>query len=511
MPRERTLEVQFPRGGVVRRFAYPEQPPFTTPDAKNVWPTQWVSGREQGGVRPGLASVSGVSSLGTAANWCPAVWYASSALHRGAAIATTSGAWTVESDATDTQQISQTCSSGFQTVAVLNQVLFLADAGATTVYKNLNTAATGSLTTTGWPTTTAGCGIVVAALDRLFAAASPTNPNIVYASAIGNGLDMDTTAALGASKAYATGGSRGVINEAVTSLIPHSSGCLLIGCLDSTYIIRGNLEGGGELDQISSTLGPLMQSAWCQDGQGNTWMFTRDGLYRLSKGCGLDPLESVSRERLPDELVAIDPGGGDTLAMGYDRRFRGIHISAKIDSVESSWFFDMQNANGGFWPCEYGAAVQCFPQVAGLAASSTSVSEVMPIISGTAKQFDRSSTSESIDSYLWLGPFKMGQGNQEGILTAVDAVLAADESGYSTDAGTIAWEIYTGDSPQEAYNSSAAFTGTSWSTDALNFTQNPCVTGNAFYIKLIDSSNSRWTVPDEITLTINSTGRRLVG
>ena len=53
MGKRKTISVHFPVGGVNRRKAFREQPPFTAPDALNVRPDS-ANGRERGGTRPGL-------------------------------------------------------------------------------------------------------------------------------------------------------------------------------------------------------------------------------------------------------------------------------------------------------------------------------------------------------------------------------------------------------------------------------------------------------------------------
>lgn len=48
------LELQFPAGGLLKRYSYQQQPPFTTPSCNNVRPTETLEGRQRGGSRPGL-------------------------------------------------------------------------------------------------------------------------------------------------------------------------------------------------------------------------------------------------------------------------------------------------------------------------------------------------------------------------------------------------------------------------------------------------------------------------
>ena len=50
----RTLELEFPLGGLDRRLAHPKQRPYTTPYATNVRPEGTFEKRLRGGSRPGL-------------------------------------------------------------------------------------------------------------------------------------------------------------------------------------------------------------------------------------------------------------------------------------------------------------------------------------------------------------------------------------------------------------------------------------------------------------------------
>jgi len=54
MPKKRTLTLRWPAGGLNRRRAFREQPPFSTPDCLNVRPDGTIRERERGGSRPGL-------------------------------------------------------------------------------------------------------------------------------------------------------------------------------------------------------------------------------------------------------------------------------------------------------------------------------------------------------------------------------------------------------------------------------------------------------------------------
>lgn len=54
MPKKRRLRIAFPLGGLDRKRAYRQSPPYSTPDALNVGPVGTLESRERGGSRPGL-------------------------------------------------------------------------------------------------------------------------------------------------------------------------------------------------------------------------------------------------------------------------------------------------------------------------------------------------------------------------------------------------------------------------------------------------------------------------
>lgn len=63
----RAMHLRFPGGGLHRQYAEIQQPPFTAPDALNVWPVGAMEYRRRGGSRPGLAKWS-EDQLGTVGN-----------------------------------------------------------------------------------------------------------------------------------------------------------------------------------------------------------------------------------------------------------------------------------------------------------------------------------------------------------------------------------------------------------------------------------------------------------
>jgi hypothetical protein len=499
MDKQRSLSLRFPVGGVVRRAAFEAQAPFTTPDALNVWPTQWESGRERGGSRPGLTATGG--NLGnTPYNWCTATWAVTGGGVRREIAVTHAGGTSVSNGAgVWSTHISTAPGSPISSCAVFDGYLFQARSGGTLLHNKLtNSAGAGSTITPDAGTVPTKCGLVVAWGDRLILAGNYDDPYGVYGSRVGvNGWKDWDYSAVDQSAAWSlTGPEGGLISDPVTSLIPHNRDCLLIGCTDSLYVLRGSPTAGGQAYVLSYEVGPLTQSAWCRTGNDYVMMLTRDGLYSMAPGCG-DPPVSVSREKLPAELSSITPESNDHVALGYDHRWRGIHIYVAPNSGSPSyWFYDLQS--GGFWPMSFGVGLRLCPSLRRAATSTKSA--ILPIAStGALYQFDVDST-ESFQSYYVVGPVKLGGAHGSGNVMELRAVLAEDSD-------PVSWGIRTGMSPQEAYAAPESFTGRDWSVPGLNPAQHPRVGGNAAYVMLEGSGSQRISV-DELTMLTRETGRR---
>lgn len=67
MPGAKAISLEFPSGGLNRRWPFQKQPPFTTPDCLNVWPTNVGNRRRTGGSRPGTVKAF-ATQLGSGAD-----------------------------------------------------------------------------------------------------------------------------------------------------------------------------------------------------------------------------------------------------------------------------------------------------------------------------------------------------------------------------------------------------------------------------------------------------------
>ena len=321
---KKILPVYWPSAGIVRRHAYSRQAPYSTPDSENCWPdsagvpsaaTQSDYIRERGGSRPGLARAMAAQLGGGAPirGLNTIQFIASDQLNRRL-VAISNGAMWMEDSTGAMASIGGTFNSQKQIqMAERNQILYIADhsdvaATSSTTNQPKKLAPTGP-TISNWTasdgTIPYGSIALVNWRDRAVFAGGTTSPFGVFASRQGDFEDWDysetdTGAAWALNLADA-----GQMGDSVMALVPHSDDCLVIFCSTSTWIMRGDPGFGGTVDNISRHIGCLGPNAWAITPKGLIVWMSADGFYKMPGGCAAttDGIESVSRERMPEELV----------------------------------------------------------------------------------------------------------------------------------------------------------------------------------------------------------------
>ncbi len=518
MPRLRTIALRFPAGGLDRRHAYASQAPYTVADCNNFWPTDWGTGRERGATRPGLTATG--ASLGAGAgvpyNWVEAVWVDTDASpdtpKRGVAVTTATGTYITVDGVTWVEHITTNPGTAFSCPAVYLQTLFQARYGDTTLYRNLDGSA-GAGTALGshpqiaidsLPPPPTDCGIVCAHGDALWLAGSRTNAQTVYRSRQGAFWDFDTSAVDPGASWNSSGPEGGIIGKNVTALLSHGNECLLVGCISSLYTILGNPKANGRTKVLSNYVGPLMQSAWCKGPDDRTYMMTGDGLFRIDSACASYPY-SISGEQLPAELRNISPGAGDFCSIGYDRKFRGVHIYVDYASGgDVHFFYNLQEdrigepPKGGFWPMSFASTLRLCPHLD--SAQTSTKSALLPInATGTVYQFDTAS-AEAIDSYLDYGAIKLAPDGREGVLYSVQGAI-------SENSGDVAISGRYGHTPTEAFAATGESIGTMTRSSAVTMNHKMYAKrrGAACYLRIEDVSQSKIGV-EELLLTVGDGG-----
>lgn len=512
------IVLAFPVGGIVRLNGYEAQSPDTCYDAINVRPIDSIGGRMRGGGRPGMEKVfsqttgSEIWMLNTCRyyedqhNKSKLIWssngqiymenehgngynliISASTLSRFNPISSQersgklyiansgrspSGDWvTIGNSATGGghvnlaprtlgtwgraiqpeyrgDAISRSTSTEIATRLAYDGAPLIFDPAAGTLTTMVATAGTE-------PT---GCSIIALYRDRLVFAGDYLNPQQWYMSAMSDPLDYDYGVE-GATAAVSGATSRaGVIADPVTAIAPHSDLCMIMASRTTLWIMRGD-PVSGTLDNISYDIGIISQGAWCHTADGWMCFLSADGVYVIPNQCGQSSPERLSRAKIPEELLDIDPTMY-AVSMAYDIRDVGVHlwVTSLVEGLESQhWWIDWQNKS--FWrvevPLEKQPTVVCQRRDRPDLASSV----MLGSSDGYIRRFNRDATDDDGDefsAYVLFSP-TVGMGTQELIAKSISAKLAAGSA-------DITWHIYAGETVESALSASARRSGT-WSTN----------------------------------------------
>lgn len=349
--------------------------------------------------------------------------------------------------------------------------------------------------------------IIVLWNDRMVMAGDSESPNVWFMSRQGNAYDWDYGAdPFDPQRAIAGNNSKaGIPGEIIRALAPHTDSYLVMGCENSLYVMRGDPGGGGVLANLSSRIGIVSARAWCHGPNGATIFLTKDGIYGLAPGGGQFP-ESLSRAVLPDEMRDINIEE-NTILLAFDMRDRGVHILSTPGSGKGQhWWFDWETKT--YWPVEFEDNTV---QARSILEYETTAPETSGVWFGDAKGVIRRFRRERIHdedkyiaNYIWVGPIRPGGDEYaEGIIAEIVGALA-------TLSGPVSWELWSGNTAEEAFRSGQNIASGTFSETGVNFTEHPRARGAAVWIKLTAPTPiSPWAM-EKLTIAIEPSGRLLL-
>lgn len=336
--------------------------------------------------------------------------------------------------------------------------------------------------------------------DRIILAGDPAYPHVVNFSRQGEPNDWDFAEEDVAAAIASTSIEGGNISEPVTALVPHNRQCLLVGGWNTWLAYRGNPRRGGNLVRISHCNGPICWTAWCKTADDWLYYMSRDGLYKMPPGCGDNPT-SVSREYIPEELLALD-GITDIAYLEYDVRFRMIHIYVTGPRASYYHFFP---ETGAFCP-------QALPT--GTVTSlyrfdqfeTDNASGVLVGMSGAMYRLDRTATLESgAEAYLQIGPIKLDDAlDRGGIIQEANMRWG----GNTTDVnGTL--EIFGADDAEDvvAMPDDRSFSETIEVIEDNNGRTYPGVSGHAAFINIELDDRTKHISYEQLDLHVTQYGK----
>lgn len=348
-----------------------------------------------------------------------------------------------------------------------------------------------------------GSRIIELYRDRIVLAGGDLLPHVWYMSRQGDPFDWDYSQEDSAAAVAAQSSRAGQLAEPITALIAHGDECLIIGCYNSLWIVRGDPGYGGSLDQLSRKVGIVGPRAWCRTADDMCVFLSPDGLWVMPAGCSGVPT-SLSRERMPDELLGIN-STRQSVNLEFDTVYRGVHIfvTSRDGSEASHWWFDWETKS--FWRVKLQGDHEPYSTHERIAWSDTPVVLVAGQ-DGYIRYFDRAfqvdDGDNEIEAYCDIGPFPLSENNHhEGVLTHIQGVLGVGSN-------PVIWEARSGNSAQEAYLAEPKKSG-EWARQGLNGMRNPRLRGESALVRVKNKGKLRWFL-ERITVGMRYSARRRI-
>ncbi len=358
------------------------------------------------------------------------------------------------------------------------------------------------------------CPLAAVFYDRLILAGDVESPQVWFASRQGNYRDWLFRLADPLDTAQATAGATstaGIISDPLTAIAAHGNDYLVLATLSQTWVLRGD-PFLGAMDNLSRKVGMISARAWTYGPNGELIFLSRDGLYGIAPGAASFP-ESLSRERLPNELLEVDSLSYDVV-LEFSIRRRGVFIwlTPKAGSQDTlNFFYDWELK--AFFVNKYVSDHEPFSTIEYEADSALERDVLVGGRDGFIRKFGGTVSHEddgtAFDSYIAIGPYEMGtDGFHIGMLTHMGIVLGEGS-------GSVSWTLYTGDTSEKTFeNYQADFSVASGSIGrgASNRIR-PRVRGESFILKLgvtaADAAEGAWAI-EKITAMVRDAGIRRV-
>lgn len=194
--------------------------------------------------------------------------------------------------------------------------------------------------------------------------------------------------------------------------------------------------------------------------------------------------QSVSRERLPDELIDVVQNTDFVVSMEYDVRFRGLHIYVTPTNVgpTTHYWFDWETQS--FWRTLLGDA-NFEPFAVTYDAKANHV--LLGCRDGYIRRYDVAALDDdgtATAKELDYGPIPLNRGRA--------AMAESLEITLDDGADAVSWAFRSGNSPEEAFAATPRAFGTA--SAGLNYEQSVRHFGEWGFLRLSTTGTEKWAV-----------------
>lgn len=366
MRQQTTIDIPFPKLGLIESTARREQPELSCFDIQNMRAFSPTSGRARGAQRAGLgkycsAQIAGASGRIQCLNHVVTI-QASTESQSSMQIRTTTP---VAVNAGKIRTFSRTQSltptgvsdpdllatSPFIMSAVMNQKVYFCDG---TNYKKYAPSTGANGTVSAWTAATAGtipangsdkARLMVTWNNRMVLSGIKSDPQNVFMSAKGDPEDFDynpTPNVVTQAVAFGTTEDLAKLPEPVMSLMPYNNDVMFLGCDHSIYAISGDPMMGGAVDLVSDITGTAFGECWCKSPEGHLYFFgSRGGVFRLVPG---SVPERITANRFEHRMSGIDLNT-HYIRLVWDDAEIGVKVfvTSLAGNVTDNYFYDVRN------------------------------------------------------------------------------------------------------------------------------------------------------------------------
>jgi len=201
-------------------------------------------------------------------------------------------------------------------------------------------------------------------LGRMGFSAIEAEPGNIHWSAITEPLTHDT-GELAAGAAVSMAANRGVtVTDSIVALEATSANTLLIGCLNSLYVLLGDPgDPASELAVVSRSVGVSSPNAIASTSEGTVVLHTPEGLYLVA---GSQEPRQFSAPILTDMIqYPRSERGRYRVTLLRDPARHGLYVWMTRDDGGGAWFWVEEADNGvfspgwgGFWPERYASGYE---------------------------------------------------------------------------------------------------------------------------------------------------------